>query len=99
MILVIGLLTLLHSHSGRTNAEGCHNQRGGSYHCHGSKKTKQKRQSSKSSTNSGDYNCEREYCKYMISCEKAYYKFKQCGHYRLDGDGDGVPCENICPGG
>ena len=35
-------------------------------------------------------------CKYMTSCNEAYYKYTQCGHTRLDGDNDGVPCENIC---
>ncbi len=32
----------------------------------------------------------------MISCEEAYYYLKECGHKKRDGDGDGVPCENIC---
>lgn len=45
------------------------------------------------------YDCARKYCKNMESCEEAKYKLKQCGHKSLDRDKDGVPCENICPGG
>ena len=100
ILLTIFFLTFLYSHGGRTNSEGCHNQRGGSYHCHG-KKTKKKKTSRKKSTkkSNGKYNCQREYCKYMTSCKEAYYKLNTCGHSSLDRDRDGVPCENICSGG
>ncbi len=37
-------------------------------------------------------------CKQMKSCAEAKKYLKQ-GHKRLDRDKDGVPCENICPGG
>jgi len=102
MLSIILFVTLAYSHGGRTNSEGCHNQRGGSYHCHGKKskktvkKRKQKTQSLKSS--SGKYNCDRKYCKYMNSCKEAYYKYNNYGHSQLDRDRDGVPCENICSG-
>jgi competence protein ComEC len=36
-------------------------------------------------------------CSQMSSCEEAYFQLQQCGCGRRDGDGDGVPCENICP--
>ncbi|WP_443091351.1 excalibur calcium-binding domain-containing protein [Basfia succiniciproducens] len=36
------------------------------------------------------------YCKHMQSCEQAKFYLNQCGITRLDRDGDGVPCENIC---
>ncbi|PJG82140.1 cold-shock protein [Caviibacterium pharyngocola] len=36
------------------------------------------------------------YCKNMESCEQAKFYLNQCGESRLDRDGDGVPCENIC---
>lgn len=35
-------------------------------------------------------------CAQMDSCEEAYYYLRKCGLTRLDGDGDGVPCESIC---
>jgi len=40
-ILILLILLLFYplesySHSGRTNSSGCHNRRGGGYHCHGS---------------------------------------------------------------
>jgi endonuclease YncB( thermonuclease family) len=38
-------------------------------------------------------------CREMTSCEEARFHFEQCGWTRLDGDGDGVPCEKLCPGG
>ena len=38
----------------------------------------------------------KRYCKEMQSCEEARYFLTECGLSRLDGDGDGVPCETIC---
>lgn len=35
-------------------------------------------------------------CGQMSSCAEAYYFLNTCGRTRLDGDGDGVPCESIC---
>jgi micrococcal nuclease len=43
-------------------------------------------------------NCSKT-CGEMSSCEEAYYQLEVCGCTRRDGDNDGVPCENICPGG
>ncbi len=100
-ILLLLIFTLpLFSHGGRTNSEGCHNQRGGSYHCHNKKpkvyKKKTKRNYAKNNNSKDPFNCQKNYCKYMTSCKEAYYKLNKCGHTRLDGDRDGVPCENIC---
>lgn len=36
------------------------------------------------------------YCKQMTSCQEATYYLKHCGLKKLDQDGDGVPCENVC---
>ncbi len=36
------------------------------------------------------------YCTGMSSCEEAQFYYRQCGVSRLDGDNDGVPCENLC---
>lgn len=35
-------------------------------------------------------------CGQMNSCDEAYHYLNDCGVSRLDGDGDGVPCESIC---
>lgn len=35
-------------------------------------------------------------CGQMSSCEEARYQLHTCGLSRLDGDGDGVPCEKLC---
>lgn len=45
---------------------------------------------------SGNFDCEKKYCKKMSSCSEAYYKFTECGAKGLDRDKDGVPCENVC---
>jgi micrococcal nuclease len=38
----------------------------------------------------------KHYCSQMASCDEAKYYYTQCGHKKLDKDGDGVPCENLC---
>ncbi len=41
------------------------------------------------------YRCDgREYCSQMNSCEEAKYFIKHCPYTKMDGDGDGIPCEN-----
>lgn len=46
------------------------------------------------------YSCTlRKTCAEMSSCEEANFHLHICGNKRLDRDNDGVPCENICPGG
>ena len=35
-------------------------------------------------------------CRQMSSCEEALYHLKTCEVRTLDGDGDGVPCEQLC---
>lgn len=37
-----------------------------------------------------------KYCKEMSSCAEAKFHLNECGESRLDRDGDGVPCENVC---
>ena len=36
------------------------------------------------------------YCTEMQSCQEARFYLEQCGLQRLDKDGDGIPCENLC---
>jgi len=41
--------------------------------------------------------CNREpKCTAMRSCKEADFYFRQCGHYKRDGDNDGIPCEELC---
>ena len=43
------------------------------------------------------YRCGRKlYCSQMSSCEEALFYLRNCGLKRLDGDGDGIPCERLC---
>lgn len=44
------------------------------------------------------YACEmkKTSCSEMDSCNEAMFYLKTCGVSRLDGNGDGIPCENIC---
>lgn len=43
------------------------------------------------------YQCgAKQYCKQMASCKEAMFYLNQCGMGRLDRDGDGKPCENVC---
>lgn len=48
-------------------------------------------------SNNHDFQCgEKRYCNQMSSCAEAQFYLHQCGLTRLDGDGDGVPCEKLC---
>ena len=38
----------------------------------------------------------KQYCREMASCEEALGHLRQCGITSLDGDRDGMPCEQIC---
>jgi len=41
--------------------------------------------------------CERHpTCTKMRSCAEADYYFRVCGDTERDGDGDGIPCEELC---
>ncbi|MCG6541903.1 thermonuclease family protein [Pseudomonas sp. KSR10] len=35
-------------------------------------------------------------CRQMSGCAEARFQLRQCGNPRIDGDGDGTPCEAIC---
>jgi micrococcal nuclease len=37
-------------------------------------------------------------CSQMVSCDEAYFYFTFCGVTTLDGNHDGVPCEDSCEG-
>ncbi len=41
------------------------------------------------------YNCNgKVYCSEMTSCEEAKFYLKNCPGTKMDGDGDGIPCES-----
>ena len=42
------------------------------------------------------FDCVSKYCRDMSNCAEAHYKFTVCHEGRLDGDNDGIPCENVC---
>ena len=47
------------------------------------------------STSSSKYKCDgRQYCSQMNSREEAEFFTRNCPNTKMDGDGDGVPCEN-----
>ena len=47
-----------------------------------------------SSSSNNNFTCDgREYCSEMTSCEEATYFINHCPNTKMDGDGDGVPCE------
>ncbi|MDA7583894.1 thermonuclease family protein [Luminiphilus sp.] len=39
---------------------------------------------------------EKQYCKEMFNCAEAKFHLASCGLTKLDGDGDGMPCESLC---
>jgi hypothetical protein len=42
----------------------------------------------------GKFRCDgRTHCSQMTSCEEAYYFLRNCPGVKMDGGGDGVPCE------
>jgi len=49
------------------------------------------------SSSAGSYSCDcSKTCKQISSCDEAYFQLKNCGCSVRDGDGDGVPCEDLC---
>lgn len=38
----------------------------------------------------------KRYCGDMANCAEAAHYLRDCGLRRLDGDGDGIPCETLC---
>ena len=42
----------------------------------------------------GRFRCDgRTHCSQMTSCEEAFYFLRNCPGVKMDGEGDGVPCE------
>jgi len=85
------------AHGGGLDAYGCHhNRRTGEYHCHRSAtRTAPDRPADARRTDREGCGAKR-YCTEMTSCREAMRYYRDCGLSRLDGDQDGVPCENLC---
>lgn len=98
LTLLIVLPLSVFAHGGRTNSEGCHNNRKtGEYHCHNSGSTKSAKTESRSVARTGarDYNCSDFY-----DWEDAQDTYERAGGpiidpYDLDRDSDGVACEAL----
>jgi cold shock CspA family protein len=46
------------------------------------------------------FSCQgKQYCSQMVSCEEATFYLKNCPNVKIDGDGDGIPCEEQWCGG
>lgn len=87
------------AHGGGLDARGCHtNRKTGEYHCHRSGGATPQRTplEGRSRLELKELCGTKYYCKEMGSCEEAIYYLVNCGLTRLDGDGDGIPCESIC---
>lgn len=68
---------------GRTNAK------------HKSTDTQKSDHSSVSSTSKNEFKCDgRQYCSQMTSLSEAEFFVKFCPNTKMDGDHDGIPCEN-----
>lgn len=91
------------AHAGGLDASGCHtNRKTSEYHCHRSSASPNNRPvpqralvDQRSRSDLGTCGV-KYYCKQMTSCEEAVHYLVDCGLTRLDGDGDGIPCESLC---
>lgn len=61
-------------------------------------RTEQSRSASKPpqrAAHSIEFKCDgRKHCSTMTSCEESKFFLKNCPDTRMDGDGDGIPCED-----
>jgi cold shock CspA family protein len=47
----------------------------------------------------GDFSCSgKQHCSQMSSCDEARFYIAHCPDTKMDGDGDGEPCEDMCSG-
>lgn len=93
-------------HGGGLDGYGCHHDRKhGGYHCHGGEHAGQSFASQSDMLNANGGGAPRaqfgacgakRVCGQMLDCAEARYHLTVCGLGRLDGDGDGVPCESLC---
>ena len=85
-VLMATFIASVSAHPGRTNSEGCHNNRKtGDYHCHGGGSARSSHQSTHRTT--------RMLCTDFDNQDEAQEYFERTRDRRLDRDGDGVACE------
>lgn len=101
LVIILSVPYITDAHSGRTNAEGCHNNsKTGQYECHGTKTIVAKTETRSSvrttaRTSFADYNCaDFDYW------EDAQDFYKEAGGplidpHDLDRDRDGIACEAL----
>lgn len=71
--------------------------KGGTYTPPAAATTRQPSLQSGSTSSSSGFSCgTKRTCKAMTSCAEAKHYLNVCKVSRLDGDGDGVPCESLC---
>jgi hypothetical protein len=93
-VVLLALARVARAHPGGLNAEGCpNNRKTGEYHCHRAPSRPLRAESTgRAAGGCGD----KRTCGEMSSCAEARHYLVDCGIGRLDGDGDGVPCEKLC---
>ena len=53
------------------------------------------REPHRADSNSSQFRCDgRTHCSQMKSCEEARFFLEKCPGTKMDGDGDGIPCED-----
>lgn len=110
-LLLLGWSAAALGHGGGLDGHGCHNDRKhGGYHCHRGAHAGEAfaSQAEMLGAGSGRANFSgagsaafgpcgsKTVCSQMASCEEARFFLTACGLGRLDGDGDGKPCETVC---
>lgn len=110
-LLLLGWTATALGHGGGLDGHGCHHDRKhGGYHCHRGAHAGEAFASQAEMLNAGAVSANlggtasgrfgpcgsKTVCSQMESCEEARFFLNTCDLGRLDGDGDGVPCESVC---
>lgn len=97
-VFIAGAPKIAHAHGGGLDANGCHtNRKTGDYHCHRNSAVDSENKFTIQRSTTQEMSCDgKTRCGQMLSCAEARYYMKNCDLGRLDGDGDGIPCETLC---
>ncbi len=100
-LLILALPLAAWAHSGRTNAEGCHNDnKNGGYHCH-NKKTETKSATKTTAKTAARKKAKTDYdCEHFKTQKEAQKFYERNGGplidpHDLDRDEDGIACESL----
>lgn len=98
IVFMSGYTGTTHAHGGGLDANGCHtNRKTGEYHCHRNNAPNSTNTFNQQQSTTQEISCRgKTRCGQMLSCAEARYYMNNCGLGRLDGDGDGIPCETLC---